>query len=56
VPMLVIPLLLQAGAFLSLFYGLSFSMSRDQVSLADRVAKTAVVIARYKPSRPGRGA
>jgi hypothetical protein len=31
-------------------------MGRDQVSLADRIAKTIVVIARYKPSRPMRGA
>jgi hypothetical protein len=26
------------------------------VSLADRIGKTAVVIARYRPTRPGHGA
>lgn len=41
----------QAGALIALFYGLSFLMNRDQVSLADRLAKTAVVIARYRPER-----
>ena len=54
--MFVIPLLVPMGAFLALFYGLSYAMGRDQVSLADRIAKTAVVIARYRPTRPGRAA
>jgi hypothetical protein len=31
-------------------------MGRDQFSLADRLAKTIVVIARYKPSRQSSGA
>ena len=31
-------------------------MGRDQQSLADRIAKTIVVIARYKPSRQSSGA
>jgi uncharacterized RDD family membrane protein YckC len=52
-PMVVIPVLLQMGAFLALFYGLSYALGRDQVSLADRLAKTAVVIARYRPTRAG---
>lgn len=55
-PMVAIPALLQLGAFLSLFYGLSYAMSRDQVSLADRLARTVVVIARYRPTRPARAA
>lgn len=50
-PMFVIPLLVPMGAFIALFYGLSYAMGRDQVSLADRIAKTAVVIARYRPTR-----
>ena len=56
VPMVVVPALLQMGAFLALFFGLSYTMGRDQVSLADRLARTAVVVARYQPPRPGRGA
>lgn len=56
IPMVAIPALLQMGAFLSLFFGLSYAMSRDQLSLADRLAKTVVVIARYRPTRGGRGA
>lgn len=51
IPMLAIPVLVQMGAFLSLFYGLSFSMGRDQISLADRVARSIVVVARYRPTR-----
>ena len=51
VPMAVLPLLPPIGAFLGLYFGLSYMMGRDQVSLADRLAKTIVVIARYKPSR-----
>jgi len=53
-PMLAIPLLLQMGAFLALFYGLSFAMARDQISLADRLGKSIVVVARYRPARRGR--
>lgn len=56
VPMVAVPALLQMGAFLALFFGLSYTMGRDQVSLADRLARTAVVVARYQPPRPGRGA
>jgi len=52
-PMVVIPVLLQMGAFLALFYGLSYALGRDQVSIADRLSKTAVVIARYRPTRSG---
>jgi len=53
VPMVAVPALFQMGAFLSLFYGLSYAMGRDQLSLADRLAKTVVVVARYKPTRDG---
>ena len=55
IPMLAIPLLQQMGGFLSLFYGLSFSMGRDQTSLADRMARSIVVVARYRPVREPRG-
>jgi len=56
VPMVAIPVLFQMGAFLSLFFGLSYAMGRDQLSLADRLAKTVVVVARYKPTRTGNAA
>ena len=39
------------GPVLVLFLAMSFLMSRDQISLLDRLARTAVVIARYKPVR-----
>ena len=55
IPMLAIPLLQQMGGFLSLFYGLSFSMGRDQTSLADRMGRSVVVVARYRPVRQLRG-
>jgi uncharacterized RDD family membrane protein YckC len=45
-------LLFVSGALLALIYATSFLLNRDQISLADRFAKTAVVIARYKPVRP----
>jgi uncharacterized RDD family membrane protein YckC len=51
IPMAAIPILPPIGAFLALYFGLSYMMGRDQVSLADRLAKSIVVIARYKPSR-----
>jgi len=38
----------------ALILGLSFFASRDGLSLLDRLGKTAVVIARYKPARPAR--
>lgn len=53
VPMVAVPALFQMGAFLALFYGLSYAMGRDQLSLADRLAKTVVVVARYRPTRDG---
>lgn len=56
VPMVAIPALFQMGAFLALFFGLSYAMGRDQLSLADRLAKTVVVVARYKPTRSGQPA
>jgi uncharacterized RDD family membrane protein YckC len=56
VPIVAVPALLQLGAFLGLFFGLSYTMGRDQLSLADRLAKTVVVVARYKPTRSGASA
>jgi uncharacterized RDD family membrane protein YckC len=59
VPMAAILLIVALGPigpFLALYFGLSYMMGRDQVSLADRLAKTIVVIARYKPSRQSSGA
>ena len=53
VPMVAEPALFQMGAFLALFFGLSYAMGRDQLSLADRLARTVVVIARYRPTRDG---
>ncbi len=41
------------GPVLAMFLALSFLMSRDQISLMDRLARTAVVIARYAPERSG---
>ena len=41
------------GPVLAMFLALSFLMSRDQISLMDRLARTAVVIARYTPERTG---
>lgn len=53
IPMVAIPALGQLGPFLALFFGLSYAMGRDQFSLADRLASTAVVVARYRPARSG---
>ena len=50
-PAFFFAILITTGAVLALLYALSFLMNRDQVSLADRLAKTAVVIARYRPER-----
>jgi uncharacterized RDD family membrane protein YckC len=50
-PAFAVALLGQYGPIVALFIALSFLMSRDQVSLLDRLAKTAVVIARYRPAR-----
>jgi uncharacterized RDD family membrane protein YckC len=41
------------GPVLAMFLALSFLMSRDQISLMDRLARTAVVIARYTPDHSG---
>ena len=56
VQMAVIPPLGYIGPFIALYFGLSWVMGRDQVSLPDRLAKSIVVIARYKPSRQPSGA
>lgn len=56
IPMVAVPALGQLGPFLALFFGLSYTMGRDQLSLADRLAKTVVVVARYEPTRPRRTA
>jgi uncharacterized RDD family membrane protein YckC len=58
VPMVAIAVLLPLGPigpFVALYFGISYMMGRDQASLADRLAKTIVVIARYKPSRQTSG-
>ena len=52
IPAFAVVLLQQTGGLIALMYGVSFLMNKDQVSLADRMAKTAVVIARYRPDRP----
>jgi len=52
IPAAALALLLTYGALLAVIFATSFLLNRDQVSLADRFAKTAVVIARYKPVRP----
>jgi uncharacterized RDD family membrane protein YckC len=51
IPAFAVVLLQQTGGLIALMYGVSFLMNRDQVSLADRMAKTAVIIARYRPDR-----
>lgn len=48
----IILLQLPTGPLIALMFAISFLMNRDQVSLSDRMAKTAVVIARYRPARP----
>jgi len=58
IPMVAIAVLLPLGPigpFVALYFGISYMMGRDQASLADRFAKTIVVIARYKPSRESSG-
>jgi uncharacterized RDD family membrane protein YckC len=51
IPAFAVVLLQQTGGLIALMYAVSFLMNREQVSLADRMAKTAVVIARYRPDR-----
>lgn len=51
IPGVAVILLQQTGGLIALMFGVSFLMNRDQVSLADRMGKTAVVIARYRPER-----
>jgi uncharacterized RDD family membrane protein YckC len=53
VPMFAFALLVTTGGFIALLYALSWLMNKAQISLADRFAKTAVVIARYRPARLG---
>ena len=54
--LVALPFLGEMGAFLALFFGLSYAMGKDQLSLADRLAKTIVVVARYQPTRTGQDA
>lgn len=56
VPAVMMPLVIPLGAYLSLFFALSYAMGRDQQSLADRLARTIVVVARYRPARAGSSA
>jgi len=52
IPVVALILLGPTGPLIAGIFAASFLMNRDQVSLADRFAKTAVVIARYRPTRP----
>jgi uncharacterized RDD family membrane protein YckC len=52
IPAFAFALLVTTGAVIALIFALSFLMNKEQVSLADRFSKTAVVIARYRPERP----
>ena len=52
IPIVALILLGLTGPLIAVIFAASFLMNRDQVSLADRFAKTAVVIARYRPTRP----
>jgi hypothetical protein len=51
IPAFAFALLVTTGAVIALIFALSFLMNKEQVSLADRFAKTVVVIARYRPER-----
>src|SRR5205814_8857439 len=52
VPAVVTIMSPQLLGMLSVVAGFSFMMSRDGLSLLDRLGKTAVVVARYQPARP----
>jgi uncharacterized RDD family membrane protein YckC len=51
VPIMCLLLLGFFGALLAVMAGLSFLMSKELISLGDRLGKTIVVVARYKPQR-----
>jgi uncharacterized RDD family membrane protein YckC len=51
IPIIALLLLGFFGALLAIMAGLSFLMAKDLQSLGDRVGKTIVVVARYKPQR-----
>jgi uncharacterized RDD family membrane protein YckC len=51
IPIVALLLLGFFGALLAIMAGLSFLMAKDLQSLGDRVGKTIVVVARYKPQR-----
>jgi uncharacterized RDD family membrane protein YckC len=51
IPIVALLLLGFFGALLAVMAGLSFLMAKDLQSLGDRVGKTIVIVARYKPQR-----
>jgi hypothetical protein len=51
IPFAVLVALPGFGAPLGLMLGLSFLMTKDGASLGDRLGKTAVIVARYRPER-----
>jgi len=51
IPIIALLLLGFFGALLAIMAGLSFLMAKDLQSLGDRVGKTIVIVARYKPQR-----
>ena len=51
IPIVALLLLGFFGALLAIMAGLSFLMAKDLLSLGDRVGKTIVIVARYKPQR-----
>jgi len=51
IPIVALLLLGFFGALLAIMAGMSFLMAKDLLSLGDRVGKTIVIVARYKPQR-----
>jgi uncharacterized RDD family membrane protein YckC len=54
VPSVLATMLPQLLAPIVLMAGFSFMLTRDSVSLLDRLGKTVVVVARYQPEKPVR--
>ena len=52
IPIVALLMLGFFGALLAVMAGLSFMMTKDVTSLGDKVGRTVVVVARYKPERP----
>jgi uncharacterized RDD family membrane protein YckC len=51
IPIMCLLLLGFFGALLAIMAGVSFLMSKELISLGDRLGKTIVIVARYKPQR-----